>query len=128
MEYDSSVLSEFNIINVFIQRVAYLYGEEFIQGYFILYHVEVAVVQNAISRYHDEVNGTLILRQLLICIQLILQVLSVILVNGEDISRTYVSLDTSDAKGCFNLRNVLKTYPFKSVSLPCVMGCGCAVV
>ena len=57
--------------------------KQLIHVYLFLYHIVVVVVGNAVRCYHDKVEGAIVLRQLAVCVKLVLQVLCVIIVYGE---------------------------------------------
>lgn len=52
----------------FVDMDCNLYGKQVIHGYLFLHHVVVAVVDNAVSRYHDKMKCAFVLRKLLVCI------------------------------------------------------------
>ena len=70
--------------------------KQLIHDYLLLYQVVVVVVGNTVRCYHDKMKGAFVLRQFAICVKLVLQVLSVIIVYGEG------------AYGMFHLADVRK--------------------
>ena len=61
------------------ELVLFLHRKQVIHGYFLLYHVVVAIMGNTVRCYHNKVEGAFVLRTITVCIN----------------------------EGCFNLRNVL---------------------
>ena len=73
--------------------------KQFIHVYLFLHHVVVVIVSNTVRCNHDKMKGALVLRQFAVCVKFVLQVLSVITVNGEGVYGMFHLADVRKAVG-----------------------------
>ena len=73
--------------------------KQLIHVYLFLYHVVVAVVSNAVRCYHYKMKGAFVFRQFVVCVKFVLQVPSVIIVNGECVYGMFHLADVCKAVG-----------------------------
>ena len=73
--------------------------KQLIHVYLPLYHIVIVIVGNAVRSYHDKMKGALVLRQLAVCVKLVLQVLGVIIVYSEGVHGMFHLADVRKAVG-----------------------------
>ena len=54
---------------------------------------------NTVRCYHDKMKGAFVLRQFTVCVKLVLQIFSIIIVYGEGVHRMFLLADVRKAVG-----------------------------
>ena len=73
--------------------------KQLIHDYLLLYHVVVVIVGNAVRCYHDKMKCAFVFRQFAVCVKLVLQVLSIIIIYREGVYGMFHLADVRKAVG-----------------------------